>query len=529
LKDFSSKFIALAPNASKWLNTAALLVFALGLANVCARYLGGGSMRSHIVNSDTLFLPTLLSDLFANGGSLSDWSLPPAPYFFPDLFVFLISYLLGMGPYLQLLAFAVTQTTLVLVAVWLLAKYCVDSNSLACATFITSTLIYLALLSNQPFDFVSGGPFILMLVSVFHFGVFLTTLFFIPLWLRVVDKRFTNKASFFSIFLISALAFLTSISDAFFVIQTIVPLFTIVILKSFLERRGPSRKIQISLFFTLLSSAAGFFTYSLLASTTTRPSPHIGIAGIFVRLNEIFEVVNSVITAYPFFILIFFSYCAIATLATFRWLKTSEKFSQLDWLSVFSVLSILTTLTALLVLTNTPTLGARYLIPLFFWPIIVVVLFASQYLKRWFVPITIALSVMTMLQLTVRSDELLKRNTLTLEYQPSEIACIDEGLKNTNARNGVAQYWDARYLQSFSKLKLSVAQCSKNLDRMYFVTSKKYFRERYDFAISSADINADWKISEKTLIQSGGRPTSIKYCGSKTLYVFKKEQLQLHE
>ena len=485
-------------------------------------------MRSHLLNSDTLFLPTLLSDLLANGGSLSDWSLPPAPYFFPDLFVFLISYLLGMGPYLQLLAFAVVQATLVLVAVWLLAKQCVNSNSLVCATFITSTLIYLALLSNQPFDFVSGGPFILMLVSVFHFGVFLTTLFFVPLWLRVVDQRYEDKTSLFGIFLISILAFLTSISDAFFIIQTIAPLFTLVILKSLVERRGPSRKILISLFFTLLSSAAGFFTYSLLASTTTRPSPHIGIAGIFVRLNETFDVVNSVINVYPFFILIFFSYCAIATLATFRWLKKSEKVSQLDWLSAFSLLSILTTFAALLVLTKTPTLGARYLIPLFFWPIIVVVLFASQYLRRWFVPITIAMSIMTMLQLSIRSDDLLKKNQPTLDFQPSEIACIDEGLKNTNARNGVAQYWDARYFQSFSKLKLNVAPCTKNLDRMYFVTSKKYFKERYDFAISSSNVNADWKISEKTLIQSSGRPTSIKYCGSKTLYVFNKEQLQLH-
>ena len=328
-------------------------------------------MRGHLLNSDTLFLPTLLSDILVNGGSLSDWSLPPAPYFFPDLLVFLISYLLGMGPYLQLLVFAVLQSTLVLVAVWLLAKQCVNSNSVVCATFITSTLIYLALLSNQPFDFVSGGPFILMLVSVFHFGVFLTTLFFVPLWLRVVDQRFEDKPSFFNIFLISTLAFLMSISDAFFIIQTIAPLFTIVILASLVERRVPSRKILISSFFTLLSAAAGFFTYSLLASTTTRPSPHIGIAGIFVRLNEIFEVVNSVMTVYPFFILIFFSYCAIVTRATFRWLKTSEKVSTIDWLSVFSILSILTTLAALLVLTNTPTLGARYLIPLFFWPIIV--------------------------------------------------------------------------------------------------------------------------------------------------------------
>lgn len=486
-------------------------------------------MRTHLVNSDTLFLPTLLSDLLVNGGSLSDWSLPPAPYFFPDLFVFLVSYLLGMGPYLQLLAFAVMQSSLILLAIWLLAKQCVNANSLACATFITSTLIYLALLSNQPFDFVSGGPFILMLVSVFHFGVFLITLFFVPLCLRTIDQTIEDKQAVINIFMISALAFLTSISDAFFIIQTVAPLVILVIWKSMTERRGITRKIQILLIFTLLSSAAGFLTYSLLTSTTTRPSPHIGTEGIFIRLKNIFEVVHSVLAVYPCFFLVFFSYCAIAALTIFRFLKKSGKVSQLDWLCAFSVLSIFTTLIILLVLTNTPTLGARYLIPLFFWPIIVVVLFVSQYLRRWFVPITIALSVMMTLQLTVRSDELLTQTRLTLDYHPSEIACIDQGLKNTNARNGVAQYWDARYVQSFSELKLSVAQCSKNLDRMYFVTSKKYFRDRYDFAISSADVNADWKISEKALIQSGGRPTSIKHCGSKTLYVFKKDQLQLHE
>ena len=40
-----------------------------------------------IYHADALYLPALYRDL-ASGQDLSSWSLPPAPYYFPDMLVF---------------------------------------------------------------------------------------------------------------------------------------------------------------------------------------------------------------------------------------------------------------------------------------------------------------------------------------------------------------------------------------------------------------------------------------------------------
>ena len=152
----------------KHLRIAALTLVAISLANIVAQYLGDGSIKSYLVNSDTLFWPALLSDTLANGGRFADWSLPPAPYFFPDLALLLVSYFAGMGPYLQLLAVAIAQTVLVLVALWLLAKRTATPRPLLSAAFIVTTFTYFALASNNRFDFSSSVPFVLMLVAHGH-------------------------------------------------------------------------------------------------------------------------------------------------------------------------------------------------------------------------------------------------------------------------------------------------------------------------------------------------------------------------
>ena len=47
-------------------------------------------------SSDTLYLPSIYRDLFQDGGHLLEWSLNPAPNFFPDMgLFFLLNWLLG--------------------------------------------------------------------------------------------------------------------------------------------------------------------------------------------------------------------------------------------------------------------------------------------------------------------------------------------------------------------------------------------------------------------------------------------------
>ena len=509
----------------KRVNIVALMIIAVSLVNILAQYLAEGAIQKYAVNSDTLFWPTLLSDILAKGGSLSDWSLPPAPYFFPDLAIFLIAYLAGMGPHIQLLAFAVVQTTLVIVALWLLANRTATPNPLVCAAFIVATLSYLALTSNKPFDFSSSGPFVLMLVSVFHFGVFISSLFFLYLWLTVTDLNLDRKKYVANTSLMAILAFCSAISDSFFITQTIIPLIAMAFGQALIERRAIRQGIQTPLLIALLASAAGFFGDNLLTYTTTRPSPHIGITGSLQRLGHIVDLLISVVAVYPIFAIVIVSYIFIVVMPVHRFFSAPYSMSAFDWLSVFSLLSMLSTIVALLLLTNMPTIGARYLVPLYFWPVIVVALFAGHCFRRRFVSTTVAISVLMMTPLTVDSYELFQSRGMGVDYYPGEIACIDDALERTNARNGLAQYWDARYLQNFSKLKLNVAQYSVRLDQMNFFTSKHYFRQNYDFAISSGNVNNAWQIPVDALNRVGGKPALVKQCGSRTVYVYKKDGL----
>eukprot|EP01037_Dinobryon_pediforme_P010428 gene10428-10496_t len=474
----------------KRLNLVACATLVICVFNVLVQYLCGGEIRSHILNSDTLFYPALLSDVFAGTGHFSDWSLPAAPYFFPDLVAFTLGYLAGLGADLQLLGVALVQLV----------------------------LSYLALANNKPFDFISGGPFVLLLVSVFHFGAFLSTLIFLPLWLKATDALSKPDQRYLKISLLALLSFLATSSDSFFMTQTISPLIVMVLSQFVLKRRKPWRLKVIPLLVALLASVAGFFSNDLLLATITRPSPSLGLAGSEKRLEAMASIFISVITTYPIFILVFLSYIIVVITSAFRFLKSPDNASKLTWLAVFSLLSVLSTVTALALLTNIPEIGARYLLPVFFWPVIVVLLFFTNDVKGWFTPCAVALSIFLMLRLSIDSYHLVQSSQAPVTGYSSDIACIDETLKDTDARHGLAQYWDARYVQTFSKLKISVAQYTVDLQPIDFFTSTKSFRPRYDFAISSRNVNDAWQIPPDALVRKGGEPTLVKRCGSRTVY-----------
>ncbi len=62
------------------------------------------------MHSDALYLPVLFEDVLRRGGSLGDWFLTPAPYFFPDFPLYLLAWLGGAGVFAQTTLFALLQT-----------------------------------------------------------------------------------------------------------------------------------------------------------------------------------------------------------------------------------------------------------------------------------------------------------------------------------------------------------------------------------------------------------------------------------
>lgn len=120
-------------------------------------------------------------------------------------------------------------------------------------------------------------------------------------------------------------------------------------------------------------------------------------------------------------------------------------------------------------------------------------------------------------------------NGVEKQYYPEEISCIDNALEKENLHNGIAQYWDAKYLQNFSRLNLNVAQHFDNLGEMYWITSKEYFKQSYDFAIISESAAPPYKISPEALTRINGTPKSVKSCGSKLVFMYGKDKMRVRK
>lgn len=502
----------------------AWILFAICLVDIALQYTSGGLIQGHLLNSDTLFLPSLLTDVFSNGGSLSDWSLPPAPYFFPDLAVFSLLHAIGIKPYYEILIFALCQAVLLLLAVWLVGKSIKHPNPWLGASIVLTVLTYFAVSSNPLFDFVSGGPFVLMLSSVFHFGVFLSSIVFVAVWLGY--NRLTGDTHRFRhAMLLSGISFLSSMSDSFFIVQTIAPIVCVAVMQTWIQK-ARIRDSLVMLLGPVLGALGGYFAYSHWMQNTTRPSASIGFAHAWQHLESIVAIFRSVIETYPALLVFLSLYIFLVFRSVYVILKRTSQNQTFAWLSVFSAISIAGCVASVSLLANIPTIGARYLIPAFFWPVIISGLFATEYLSRGFSYFAPAIAAVFVGLLTWNSLHLYRSNQSDDQSYPNEIACIDQTLEPFGVTNGVAQYWDARYLQSLSRLKLNIAQHSDHLDQMFFVTSKRSFKDSYDFAIASANVNHRWEIPLARLADINGMPILIKQCGSRKIYVYGKDKLR---
>jgi hypothetical protein len=206
--------------------------------------------------------------------------------------------------------------------------------------------------------------------------------------------------------------------------------------------------------------------------------------------------------------------------------STSKDYpTQLAWLAVFSTLSLCSTVVAASLITDFPVMP-RYLIPAFSWPVVIVVLFLGHYLGQRFVAVGTALSLLAVVLLSVSSYKLANNNGLSGRFYSSEISCIDDALEKEGLSNGIAQYWDAKYLQQFSRLNLRIAQYLETLEEMKWITSKRYFRERYDFAIISEDAEPTYKVSSDVLLRINGSPKQVVACGNRSLYIYGKDKLR---
>lgn len=133
-------------------------------------------------SADSLYLPLLLKDL-VTGLGIRHWYLPPSPYLFPDLFLYLILY--PIFPFLYLPSFyGATQMALVLLGIFIfLSKYLNKTKSFQFLYLFETLFIFFSLLGSffgdRPLPlvyFLSGthhstGFFFSLLLSLYLYSL----------------------------------------------------------------------------------------------------------------------------------------------------------------------------------------------------------------------------------------------------------------------------------------------------------------------------------------------------------------------
>jgi hypothetical protein len=286
--------------------------------------------------------------------------------------------------------------------------------------------------------------------------------------------------------------------------------------------------VEMSALVPVLFSALGFISYNFLVANPTRYPPSIGLEKIYGNLTDLSVGIGRSMTATPAFGISVVAYVGMMLFGLMRPVVTGsdrEYPSPLAWLTVFSLSAICSTIVAASFVTDLPVM-ARYLIPVFLWPVVSVSLLVHHYLGRRFVVVGTAFSLLAIVSLTSVSYRLAASNGVSGRYYPSDMACLDAAIEREGLHNGIAQYWDAKYLQQFSRLDLNIAQYSDDLAETKWITSLRYFRQRYDFAVLSTSADSTFDISSEDLTKMNGAPRQIVGCGSKVLYIYGRDRLR---
>jgi len=495
-----------------WVSGLSLL---LAIGSLILYYLSGGNSFD---NSDALYLPTLFRDVLQQGGQFKDWYLTPAPYYFPDYGLYFLAFLLVSGIYEQIIVFTIIQCFILFGLVYVLTKQIDQISAFQIASCITICLVWFAVTVDQPFIF--------LLISAHHYGAFISAILLVYLW-NVYESK--NKKPFFLLGLISIVTFLSTLSDNLFLIQALLPFFIACIASHFFSNSFQIKGLASSFLYPFFFGIAGSISYKWLVVYQTRYSGHTGFDQFSKNINDLILMAGNIVSKNYILLAIILLYlilcaCLIWQLLQGKGIAWVSK--KLLFLSLFSLASIGVTFAAVSLVEQMPV-SERYLISAYTWPVIMVGLFAAAYFGQRAQFGICLMSALIAISLCFSGvHQLNKLGYVGKNYSP-ELACLDDALQYEELHNGVAQYWDAKALQAFSRLELKLAQHFGDLSEHRWITSANYFRDRYDFVIISTNAQPQYKITREQVIALNGLPRKEYICGHRILLIYGKDQLRV--
>ncbi|MEZ7892401.1 MAG: hypothetical protein QMC67_11690 [Candidatus Wallbacteria bacterium] len=473
-------------------------------------------------NSDLLYLPSLYKDIFVDNFSISGWKLTPAPYFFPDMFIyFILMFFTNCNVYYSTYIIGIIQIFLFLFSGSLAISNIINRKFIEIFELL-SIIVMIILISiiffRFPFDITLS-----MYLPSFHFGAFICSLICLTMLFKLINKNnFFYLLSFFIFLIIS----LTSDRLMFttFIIPTLISLFIV------RKKISTESKIAINTIIIIATLCSLVFIsiltkYHFLSVVPYEYKNFIIKEKIMVLLSIFKNNIN---------------YCIIILLAItniiFYYLnkKNSVENFNLNFYLNFNVFMNLTVLIIpILTMDNDSMTALRYCFPVFFIFLLNFIIFL--YLKnltdsllfpkiKSVIFIIIFISIVFIFGKTdFKIDNLI--------FYPEITKFLDNNAEKYNLKYGISNYWNAKLNTFFSKKNIRVYQvqshgekaniCYYHINNVNWYIGEKnsfYNKPYYNFLISEG-------LNFNAVINQFGHPSHVvQFKNNICLLIYNKDE-----
>ena len=474
--------------------------------------------------SEMLTAQAMTEDIL-NGGSLSDWLVPEAPYFAPDWLIALILQALQVGPGHE---------------VWLIAASQIGLLWLGWGAIVARTQSA----SGRPWRIMGGlvpvtalvfsqWPYSLALVGFWRFGTVLNTIacMVVTIWyLQTEDQPETRWMRWMAPSILAGLVAISHLSD-----ESILVWFTAPALLSMLVATYGSRRPK--LYPWLAGVAAGHLAAGVLEPLIGKATPGyqaaMSVAAVPARLKEVAIILLTQGTAAPVSsALVAFGIAAGIWHLVREWPfgDTAEDRplgstpAQL-FVIVHVVMSSVAALSAQLVLGGDLVLGIRYSLIVFFLPVLYVGSYGAG--RIWEMAVAagsqIALKRMTLFGLSVGVLVFTVPTPgtgLAMDRTPPEAVCLNDALSAPHLKRGVASWVSQNTVMVYTSRRVQVVNYRDGgPGGPIWATSKphntSWVSGVYDFAVVDEFDNGEpspW-LSIEAVTQVAGPPRRSTDCG----------------
>lgn len=429
---------------SSWIRTLPFICIAFCTTSIFF-FLPPSTLDLFVFNADFLYLPSLYKSIFEEQNPIRDWYLTPAPYFFPDFFIYSIIQSLAQNFRISIILTNASLITLISLLLYMLVRKI--SNAKFLQAFVWMGIAFLFVIWINA---LSGHYLLVQFIFTIsnHAGNIINTLLCAILAVHIFQEKKLRIGYWILFFLILILSL---VSDNLFFLTFVIPFTIIGIL--LLIRQFSKRSFLFFLWHAtavvagmVLSNNLRFFAYHVnKVKTKWERMPESidffwDVCSFFARHYTPFVVILLFIIAYSIFILI-----------SRMFQIKRQKIQPPDLLLFFSFLAAFASL-SMAVLGgyhwNLDTIR-YYIVPVYVFVLIGSVHFFSLYVLRKSIRIALVLIILLYGSFMFFKSE--QQSFIRIDrYTPSHINRIIHIADSLQLQNGITDYWAAKPVYMFS-------------------------------------------------------------------------------